>query len=558
MQKLDFDQILAKLDMPYNLLNEIVSRQDQNAVISNYYLERYYDSIDSSGYKDTSFLVTSNNVKQCFKSSQTNRHDNMRLLDVKNIYVCKNKFCSNCQKMLQATRLRRMFDVITSTETNSELYHIVLTVPNVKDYKLDFTIDTILEALTKLVRYFKLNIKIKGVDFSQYGYLAAFRALEITYNMTDKTYHPHLHCVFALRKNLNFKKQYINKFSLGKKCKTYFSDFEIFIQKLWRLLVDNITARKHEQAVFDNSKQKKEREQAKFIFDYNNTHIHKISEPIGDVDLANENALAFVGKDKQSLIAELFKPKKKEITAKRIIKRELDKMGIDDGYSCIVDLVDQNNIFEVFKYAFKTTDDDGQMMSYDVFKVLDTVLKGRRMVQGYGEWYGIQLDEIDTDSVDALYYYIESVLENDENKVECNYSAEELLEYSQDKKYTIISRKQLFQFVKDLDEYELKRYINNFDDLLSAVRENRVERLLERQNMNLHKTRNSIPTVESFNKAKENRKKIMEEKAAFARLCEQQETARQIEEREKARYAPEKYKQESIILVSDNTSNEAF
>jgi hypothetical protein len=92
-----------------------------------------------------------------------------------------------------------------------------------------------------LIRYFSGNLKIAGVDFSQYGFIGAVRSLEVTYNLQlpkTKEYHPHLHCIFALKKNLNLEKDIVNKFSYsGKSFRSAFSNFEVLLQKIWYLLL---------------------------------------------------------------------------------------------------------------------------------------------------------------------------------------------------------------------------------------------------------------------------------------------------------------------------------
>ena len=54
---------------------------------------------------------------------------------------------------------------------------------------------------------------IAGVDFAQYGFVGAIRSFEIVISPTE--YHPHLHCLFLMKKGLNLVQLYPNgKFSI--------------------------------------------------------------------------------------------------------------------------------------------------------------------------------------------------------------------------------------------------------------------------------------------------------------------------------------------------------
>ena len=78
----------------------------------------------------------------------------------------------------------------------------------------------------------------------KFGFVGAIRALEITTKMTERgvEYHPHFHCYFLYKKGtkklLTDNKVHINKFSFKERSSqvTKFSDFEIFMQKLWYLI----------------------------------------------------------------------------------------------------------------------------------------------------------------------------------------------------------------------------------------------------------------------------------------------------------------------------------
>jgi hypothetical protein len=76
--------------------------------------------------------------------------------------------------------------------------------------------------------------------------------------------------------------------------------------------------------------------------------------------------------------------------------------SVPDGYSCIIDQIEEGQYYEVFKYVNKVYGEDETLLRYDQFKVLQKALYGRRCIQGYGIFYGIKDDEeIDESFIEA-------------------------------------------------------------------------------------------------------------------------------------------------------------
>ena len=126
------------------------------------------------------------------------------------------------------------FDVLLKTY---DLYHVVFTVKNITGDKLKDMLTKMQNSLKRIIRYFQGFGKIKGIDFEQYGFVGAIRSFEIVINPTD--YHPHIHCLFMLDKDLNMPQTEINKFSFDKGVLVRkFSKLEILLQKMFYLLVN--------------------------------------------------------------------------------------------------------------------------------------------------------------------------------------------------------------------------------------------------------------------------------------------------------------------------------
>ena len=175
-------------------------------------------------------------VKSCNSFWVFDTYRMQAVKDLKHVNFCHNRFCANCQKLIQASRLYRFSPVIEDLHNQYNLYHIVFTIPNVLGSDLSKSIQVIFNSFKLLIRFFKLEFKPKDINFIQYGYKGALRSTEVTFNPDD--FHPHLHCVFAFENDFNEEKYILNSFSFSRGVfQRYFSDFEILLQKIWCLLV---------------------------------------------------------------------------------------------------------------------------------------------------------------------------------------------------------------------------------------------------------------------------------------------------------------------------------
>jgi len=76
------------------------------------------------------------------------------------------------------------------------------------------------------------------------------------------------------------------------------------------------------------------------------------------------------------------------------------------GYSCTLDRADDDAVVEVFKYAIKSFDDENRHLEFEQFKTLYYGLRGRRLIEGYGAFRGLDCvsgENIDQDIVMSQY-----------------------------------------------------------------------------------------------------------------------------------------------------------
>lgn len=220
---------LLNIQVTKDHLINVINHKEYNETIIKYY-ERLWKE-----YPVVDFSSQIENISNCNSWWLMDYYKEQRVKDFKKTNLCKDKFCNNCKKVKQASRLAQFMPVIEELKKDKYIYHLVLTVPNCNGTNLKPKIKNIFDNFYKINRYLKLEKKIKGLDFEQYGYSGAIRSLEVTYRIDD--YHPHLHCIIALDKPLDDNRYIKNTYSKSRK-NGYrkFTDFEILIQKIWYLL----------------------------------------------------------------------------------------------------------------------------------------------------------------------------------------------------------------------------------------------------------------------------------------------------------------------------------
>ncbi len=217
-----------------------------NALMSEYYDElgdEYPELLKTRGgvTKDFSFMMhkRARRILGCGRFIRTRRFNDLGVHEVRQIKLCGDKFCGNCQKQLANARERKYTPLLKELSRCFDMYHVTLTVPNVPGIMLQRAVDDIIESFGQMMKYILCRKKIRGIAFENFGCVGAIRSLEITHNGSRNDYHPHLHCLFVFRKGLNLDKPkvFTNRFSYNQKGRKLqqFSAFEVWIQKLWYL-----------------------------------------------------------------------------------------------------------------------------------------------------------------------------------------------------------------------------------------------------------------------------------------------------------------------------------
>ena len=203
-------------------------------------LKMDFDTGEITYDKDVGLLARAGKIKQCCESWTFDFYNKAGYKNLIRVDRCHDRFCLNCQALAADQRLAQYSPILDEYVETNDLYHVVLTVPNVEAERLRDTVSLMFDRFAYMIRYFQGTKKVKGIDFSKWGYIGAVRALEITVSIKNNTFHPHLHCIFVLDKNLHLPKVYFNQFSIdntGRQPMRFFSELDMLFQRIWCLLI---------------------------------------------------------------------------------------------------------------------------------------------------------------------------------------------------------------------------------------------------------------------------------------------------------------------------------
>lgn len=380
------------------ITSDEVDKLEHNTVFNDIYAEYYLQLAEETG--DEQYKKNAERMLNCHKSWFGDHYALQQVFDVKQVLLCHDRHCVNCQHLKQSAMLQRFTKIIENVVTDHDLYLMTLTVPNCPIDGLKAALDNMAYSFKNIIRYFTGNSVVAGIDFASYGFYACYRNIEIVIN--PNSFHPHYHCILALKKGLDETKLFTNDYSYDHGAlRRKFSAFEIFIQKLFAIGYNRIRL-------------------DKIIVDY---VLNK-----KDVDQAKLDAWC--------------KKRNVDISLLRSIRKQ--------GYSCVIDKVEGSSWHEAFKYATKLTKDGSALMSYYHFRILVPLIKSIHFGQGYGGWYKLPKDvwEID-ENVLAAYEYVISHLKDVEDPVGYTFEILELQKKLKDKSLRCISRKKAYKVLQE-------------------------------------------------------------------------------------------------------------
>lgn len=214
----------------------VYGNMGRNNRVTEYYQKMLVEGIihkELSPAEASTMRKRLNRLRDCNKFWVTETYETSHIKLLLKTFLCKDKFCSNCNQVRKLVLKNRFLPLME--QYKDSLYHMVLTVPDCNGENLRGTIQHMNRCFKTLVTYLNGNKKIRGIDLLPYDFQGCIRSLEITYKRD--VYHPHFHvaAVFGNGSSIE-EKSILNQFSnVGNRL---FSDFEIIIQRMWWLLIN--------------------------------------------------------------------------------------------------------------------------------------------------------------------------------------------------------------------------------------------------------------------------------------------------------------------------------
>lgn len=118
---------------------------------------------------------------------------------LKSANFCRLRLCPMCQwrrSLKMFGQVQTITDKILERDKNTRFLFATFTVKNVDAENLETCINILNNKFLYLVSRNKTFAPAKKLKQNLLGYL---KAVEVTYNSKDKTYHPHLHVIFAVK-----------------------------------------------------------------------------------------------------------------------------------------------------------------------------------------------------------------------------------------------------------------------------------------------------------------------------------------------------------------------
>ncbi|MFJ5966179.1 protein rep [Bacillus sp. NPDC093026] len=140
------------------------------------------------------------NCAECLAFRRDKATGRLRLYQA---YFCKVRLCAMCawRRSLKIAHHNKLIVEEANRQYNPAWIFLTLTVKNVEGDDLKQTISDMMKGFNKLMKYKKVSSVVLGY----------FRALEITKNHAQNTYHPHFHVLIPVKKSYFRGQSYIKQ-----------------------------------------------------------------------------------------------------------------------------------------------------------------------------------------------------------------------------------------------------------------------------------------------------------------------------------------------------------
>lgn len=140
---------------------------------------------------------------------------------------CKIPLCATCQWRKARLVFKQLIKVVHEARKRRrvELLHLVLTAKTVREDELKDRLD----------QFFKAWDRLGKRKVFQKAIVGWYRSLEIKHNMQKGTYHPHFHCILAVKPSYFKSRDYINKqtwVSLWQECMRLDYEPNVYVERV--------------------------------------------------------------------------------------------------------------------------------------------------------------------------------------------------------------------------------------------------------------------------------------------------------------------------------------
>ena len=123
----------------------------------------------------------------------------MKLHDAR---FCRVRLCPICQWRRSIKTYAQMSQVLEVAKSDGfEFVFLTLTMRNCEACELSDTLTSLLQGFNRLMKYKDVKKAVKGY----------YRGCEVTHNVSEDTYHPHLHCILAVNKSYFTSRDYLSQ-----------------------------------------------------------------------------------------------------------------------------------------------------------------------------------------------------------------------------------------------------------------------------------------------------------------------------------------------------------
>ena len=216
---------------------------------NSYYFNRLAKEDNFNKFEKRYFENRAIRIRNCLNFWLWDVYKKNKVMDLKKVSRCKDIFCPNCRMFAVSKALINFspfFKRMLMLERTP--YIMTLTIPNEKADNLEKTINKMNKAFYTLWRWLyypvtKKESSILGFKNRLFNAIGAVKVLEVTVQKSDYNYfHVHYHVIIFMENEFKgyFIKDRPGGYQLRSESNIYYSDADIFIQKLWKMAFDKI------------------------------------------------------------------------------------------------------------------------------------------------------------------------------------------------------------------------------------------------------------------------------------------------------------------------------